>query len=93
MRGCGSSFVEWWAFFADYDAEPEEFIDADESVIVRGRHGGRGRASSVGGVEMPAYSAEMPRWWQVYRLRGGRVVRVEIYRDEAEALEAAGLRE
>jgi hypothetical protein len=38
------------------------------------------------GVEMPAY-------WQVYRLRDGRAVRVEIYRDESEALEAAGLRD
>src|SRR5215204_683053 len=36
---------------------------------------------------------EMPPYWQVYRLREGRAVRVEIYRDEAEALEAIGLRE
>ena len=92
-EGVREFFREWWAFFADYDAEPEEFIDADESVIVRGRHGGRGRASTVGGVEMPAYYAELPRFWQVYRLRGGRAVRVEIYRDEAEALEAVGLSE
>jgi hypothetical protein len=49
------------------------------------RQGGRGRASSVG-VEMPSY-------WQAYRLRGGRAVRVEIHRDEAEALQAVGLRE
>ena len=53
--------------------------------MVRVRQGGRGRVSSVD-VEMPAY-------WQVYRLREGRAVRVEIYRDEAEALEAVGLRE
>jgi hypothetical protein len=52
-------------------------------VVVRVKQGGRGRASTVG-VEMPAY-------WQVYRLRDGRAVRVEIYREEADALKAAGL--
>jgi hypothetical protein len=54
-------------------------------VIVRVRQGGRGRSSTVG-VEMPVY-------WQLYRLRDGRAVRVEIYRDEEQALRAAGLRD
>jgi len=83
--GVREFFGEWRAFFAEYYAEPEEFIGADESVIVRVRQGGRGRASTV--------SVEMPAYWQVYRLRGSRAVRVAIYRDESEALEAAGLRE
>jgi ketosteroid isomerase-like protein len=91
-EGVREFFREWWAFFAEYDVEPEEFIDADESVIVRARHGGRGRASTVGGVEIPAYYSEMPRFWQVYRLRGGRAVRVEVYLDEDEALGVVGLR-
>jgi hypothetical protein len=72
-------------FFAEYYAEAEEFVGADDGVIVRVRQGGRGRSSTVG-VEMPAY-------WQVYRLRDGRAVRVEIYREEADAREAVGLRE
>ncbi|HEX6585103.1 MAG TPA: nuclear transport factor 2 family protein [Thermoleophilaceae bacterium] len=83
--GIREFFREWRQFFAEYRAEPEQFIGADENVMVRVRQGGRGRVSSVD-VEMPAY-------WQVYRLREGRAVRVEIYRDEAEALEAVGLRE
>jgi hypothetical protein len=33
----------------------------------------------------------MPAYWQVYRLRDGRAVRVEIYRDETDALAAIGL--
>jgi ketosteroid isomerase-like protein len=85
MTGVREFFREWRAFFAEYHAEPEQFVGADESVMVRVRQEGRGRASTVG-VEMPAY-------WQVYRLRDGRAVRVEIYRDETEALEAVGLRE
>lgn len=62
--GIRAFFHEWRAFFAEYWAEPEEFVDAGESVIVRIRQGGRGRSSTVG---------------------------VEIYREEAEAIEAAGL--
>jgi ketosteroid isomerase-like protein len=81
--GVREFFREWRSFFAEYHAEPEQFIDADESVIVRVRQGGRGRASTVP-VEMPAY-------WQVYTLRGGRAVKVEIYRDEGDARIAAGL--
>ena len=82
-EGIREFFREWRAFFVEYHAEPEAFIDAGACVVVRIRQGGRGRASTVG-VEMPTY-------WQVYRLRGARAVRVEIYRDEAEALEAVGL--
>ena len=84
-EGIREFFREWRAFFAEYYAEPEQFIGADEHVMVRVRQGGRGRSSTVG-VEMPAY-------WQVYRLREGRAVRVAIYREEAEALAAMGLQE
>ena len=91
--GVSEFFREWLAFLPEYHAEPQQFIDADESVVVRVRHGGRSRGSTVGGVDTPAYHSEMPRFWQVFRLRDGRVVRVEIYRDEAEALEAVGLRD
>lgn len=84
-EGVREFFREWRTFFAEYYAEPEQFIGAEQNVMVRVRQGGRGRSSTVG-VEMPAY-------WQVYRLRDGRAVRVEIYREEAEALEALGLRE
>lgn len=83
--GIREFFREWRTFFAEYYAEPEQFIGADENVMVRVRQRGRGRASTID-VEMPAY-------WQVYRLRDGRAVRVEIYRDETDALNAIGLKE
>jgi ketosteroid isomerase-like protein len=76
-------FRAWLAPFEDYHAHPEEFIDAGEAVVVRIRQGGRGKQS---GVEV-----EMPPYWQVYRLRDGRAVRIEVFRDQAEALEAVGL--
>jgi ketosteroid isomerase-like protein len=84
-EGVREFFREWRAFFAEYNAEPEEFIDADDSVLVRVRQEGRGRISSV--------AVEMPTYWQLYRLRDGRAVRVEIYRDVADAMAAAGLTE
>jgi ketosteroid isomerase-like protein len=84
-EGIREFFREWRIFFAEYYAEAEQFVGTDDGVVVRVRQGGRGRSSTVG-VEMPAY-------WQVYRLRDGRAVRVEIYREEADALEAVGLRE
>jgi ketosteroid isomerase-like protein len=83
-EGIRDFFRQWREFFAEYRAEPEQFVAADDQVMVRVKQEGRGRVSSVG-VEMPAY-------WQVYRLRDGRAVRVEIYRDEADALRAVGLR-
>ena len=82
--GIREFFREWRAFFAEHSAEPEQYVAADDDVMVRVRQGGRGRSSTVY-VEMPVY-------WAVYRLRDGRAVRVEIYRDEAEALAAIGLR-
>ena len=81
--GIRDFFRRWRTFFAEYHAEPEAFVDAGESVIVRVRQAGRGRESDV--------TVEMPVYWQVYRLRNGRAVRVEIYRDEGEARRSAGL--
>ena len=71
--------------FDDYYAPAEVFKLGSEGVLVRIRQGGRGKQSGV--------DVEMPPLWQLYRLRAGRVVRVEIDRDEDRALEAAGVRE
>jgi ketosteroid isomerase-like protein len=78
-------FRAWLAPFESYHAHPEEFIDAGDAVLVRIRQGGRGRQS---GVEV-----SMPSYWQVYRLRDGRAVRIEVYRGQGEALKAIGLGE
>ena len=83
--GVKQFFRQWLAPFESYYAHAEAFVDAGEAVVVRARQGGRGKGS---GVEV-----EMPPYWQVYRLRDGRVVRIEVYRVDAEALEAVGLSE
>jgi ketosteroid isomerase-like protein len=71
--------------FEDFYAHAEDFIDAGDAVVARCRQGGRGKQS---GAEV-----RTPPFWLVYRLRGGRAVRVEVYPDHAEALKAAGLEE
>ena len=83
--GVRQFFREWLAPFESYYAHAEDFIDAGEAVVVRCRQGGRGKTSGA--------AVEMPPYWQVYRLRDGLVIRIEVYRVQAEALEAAGLRE
>ena len=82
-KGVKRFFREWLSSFDGYWARPEEFIDAGDCVVVRVRQGGRGKDSGVP-VEMPSYH-------QLYRLQGGRAVRIEVFQDEREALEAAGL--
>ena len=83
-EGVRKFFRDWMAPFDDYYAHAEEFKLGGEGVLVRLRQGGRGKHSGV--------DVEMPPLWQLYRLRAGRAVRVEIYRDEDRAHEAAGLR-
>ena len=83
--GVRQFFREWLEPFESFYAQPEDFIDAGEAVVVRCRQGGRGKHS---GVEV-----EMPPYWQVYRLRDGRAVRIEVYDDQGEALKAVDLEE
>jgi ketosteroid isomerase-like protein len=44
-EGIRRFFREWLAPFESYYAHPEEFIDAEEAVVVRLRQGGRGKQS------------------------------------------------
>jgi ketosteroid isomerase-like protein len=84
MMGSRSSFANGWRRLAS-SAHAEEFIDAGDCVVVRVRQGAQGNRSGA--------LVEMAPYWQVCRLRDAQAVRVEVYRDEADALEAVGLRE
>jgi ketosteroid isomerase-like protein len=63
--------------------EPNEFIDLGDTVVVLQRERRRGRHS---GVEVETDTAS------VIRLRCGKIWHVQGYMDQAEALEAVGLR-
>jgi uncharacterized protein len=73
---------DWGAAWAAWSIEPEEFIDAGDSVVVFIRMKAEGRGS---GVEIERRDA------QVWRLRNGMVTRIDYYNDRAQALKAAGL--
>jgi ketosteroid isomerase-like protein len=69
---------------ADLHAQPQEFIDAGDRVVVGVHLVGRGRTSGVAFEEHE---------YHVFTLRGGKVTETREYRRRAEALEAVGLKE
>ena len=81
----GQWFANWFTTFEPgYHFDIEEARDLGDVVFLIATHHGRGRTS---GVEVHGQTGYL------YRLRGGKIVRVELYPSRAEALEAAGLRE
>jgi len=81
----GQWFANWFTTFEPgYHFDIEEARDLGDVVFLIASHHGRGRTS---GVEVHGQTGYL------YRLRGGKIVRVELYPGRAEALEAAGLRE
>lgn len=77
-------FADWLATWDKYRFEPEEFLDHGDHVVVGGLQIGRGRESGVE-VRISTFS--------VITLRDGKITRHRSYRDRADALKAAGLRE
>ena len=81
----GEWFANWLTTFEPgYHFDIEEARDLGDVLLLVASHHGRGRAS---GVEVHGQTGYL------YTLRGGKIVRAELYRGRAEALEAAGLRE
>ena len=81
----GQWFANWFrAFEPDYHFDIQETQDLGDAVFLFATCYGHGRTSGVGVHGQTGF---------LYRLRGGKIVRVELYPSRAEALEAAGLRE
>ena len=72
-------FLEPWSHIA---IEAEELVGAGDSVVAGVRQHGAGSES---GAETEF------RYFQVWSLRGGRVIRLENFRERSEAFAAAGL--
>jgi ketosteroid isomerase-like protein len=79
---------EWWrellAVFPDFNSEVLEVRDRDDSIIVAVRVRGHG---VEGGVPFEQVV------WQAIKIRNGKATWWRNFGSEAEALEAAGLRE
>ena len=74
-------FLEPWSRIT---IEAEDITEAGDSVVVAVRQRGVGEGSGA---------ATEFRYFQVWSFRGRKVIRLEGFRERAEALEAAGLRE
>ena len=78
--GTRGLFETW----ADFTLAAEELIPAGDSVVVRVRQQGVARISGVPSDD---------HYFSVWSFRGPKVIRIETFRQRAQALEAAGLSE
>ena len=83
-QGVERFFRDWLATWTDYEIETREYIDAGGAVVVVFRQAGTGRSSGV---------RTERDFFNVYELRGSKVVRCRLYESREQALEAAGLEE
>src|SRR5918997_5837689 len=76
-----ASLARWKAEWDDYEVLPEDFEERGDCVVVTVRLRGRGRGSGV---------AVDARFYDVYTIRDGKIVRMDQFTERSEALEAAG---
>jgi uncharacterized protein len=70
-------FEEWLENWEEYRSEPLEFIEAGDEILVRTLQTGRGKLS---GIEL------REDLFQVFRVRGGRIVEFRLYTEREHAL-------
>jgi ketosteroid isomerase-like protein len=81
-EGVRRSMAGWMSYWDDYHFELRHLVDCGDDVLAEGWQRARGRTS---GVEV---SEEI---FSVWTVRAGLVVRQQMFRERADALEAAGL--
>jgi len=84
LEGGTQALAIWAEAWTEWQIELEDYVDAGQRVLVRGRQWGRGKATGIP-VEQPLCL--------VYLLRAGKVTEVRAFFDERQALEAVGLSE
>ena len=73
---------EWLSPWEDWRCEAEDFIERGDCVVVLTRYRGRGKGS---GATVDTRGAH------VWKLRAGKVIRLEVFADRANALKSVGL--
>lgn len=82
VRGRGAimgNFAQIPQYWKEFSVDPEEYIDAGDTIVVRGMQ----RAAGAGG-------SFQSRYLQVFKMKDGKVVRGEFIADTAKAKEALG---
>ena len=83
-EGAAQFMAEWTGAWDEWEMEVEDYIDAGERVVVIVNQRGRSKGSGIP-VDM--------RFAQVWTLRDGVGIRMQMYASVDEALEAVGLSE
>ena len=84
VEGAMQFNAEWADAWDDWELEVEEYLEAGERVVVIINQRGRSKATGIP-VDM--------RFAQVWTLRNGQAIRMQMYARPEEALEAVGLSE
>ena len=82
-EGFFEATADWTEGFDDWVATAEEYVGAEDLVLVRVKQTARGKASGV-----PVES----HFWFVFEIRDRKIARLAFHSSEARAFEAAGLR-
>jgi ketosteroid isomerase-like protein len=82
-EGVIQGVAKWIGAWDDYVVQVQELIDLGDQIVARTRHRGRGKGSGVA-IEQQLFD--------LVTLKGDKVVRIRMYQDEAQALDAAELR-
>ena len=82
--GVRSYLAQVYEAFDDYRPEVEELLDAGDKVITLAIEHGRGRGSGA--------TVEARHTAHVWTIRANKAIRLDLYLNREEALEAAGLR-
>jgi ketosteroid isomerase-like protein len=84
LNAIRDNFERWESAWEELEVTAEEFVDAGDRVLVTAFFQGRGRGS---GIKIDA------RFYEVYTLRDGKVVRVDEFSERGKAVHDAGLSE
>jgi ketosteroid isomerase-like protein len=83
-EGASKLFEDYLEVFDFFHMEPEEFFEAGDRIVVFVRTPARGKGSGVEVEFRPAH---------VWTMRAGKAVRLEVFPERQNALEAVGLSE
>jgi ketosteroid isomerase-like protein len=81
-EGFIEALLDWTAGFDEFQASLEEVIDANEEQVI-----GRIHQRAVGSESRAPIEAD---FWFLYTIRGGKIVRLDMFIRRSHAFEAAG---